>query len=214
MKLNNERLPGKNTKLLGGTTPLYSLILESLLDVPSVDEVYVFCSAERFDGLPDGVEYLRRSEELDSTTTRINEVMSSFQSSVDADVYVLAHATAPFIRPKTIDTMVNNVRGGFCDSAIAVTASQEFLWQDNSPVNYDPADIPRTQDIKPVFIETTGAYVYTRAVGALGRRVGDRPCLVEVSKVEAIDINEPTDWIIADALFRSGVHGSTMMGDN
>ena len=34
------------------------------------------------------------------------------------------------------------------------------------------------------------------------RRIGDRPYLVEVSKIEATDINEYEDFLIADALYQ------------
>ncbi len=46
LKLNNERLPGKNTKLLSDGTPLVSLILETLQNVNNIDDIYVYCSNE------------------------------------------------------------------------------------------------------------------------------------------------------------------------
>ena len=41
IKLNNERLPGKNTRLLNGK-PLISYVEESLLACSKVEEKYVF----------------------------------------------------------------------------------------------------------------------------------------------------------------------------
>ena len=38
----------------------------------------------------------------------------------------------------------------------------------------------------------------------MGRRVGQRPYLVEVSQIEAVDIDEAEDFRIADALYRCG----------
>lgn len=46
MKLNNERLPGKNTKAFNGGKPLLTYILDTLTNVKGVDEVYVYCSNE------------------------------------------------------------------------------------------------------------------------------------------------------------------------
>ena len=43
IKLNNERLPGKNVKLLGGK-PLIQYILSSLNESEKLDEIYVYCS--------------------------------------------------------------------------------------------------------------------------------------------------------------------------
>lgn len=52
--------------------------------------------------LPEGVRFLRRSEELDRDTTLGREIYDSFTAEVEADLYVLAHATSPFIRAETV----------------------------------------------------------------------------------------------------------------
>ena len=44
--------------------------------------------------------------------------------------------------------------------------------------------------------------VYTKEViQKLHRRIGDNPYLMEVSEVEAVDINNPIDFEIADAIY-------------
>ena len=54
------------------------------------------------------------------------------------------------------------------------------------------------------FIETCGMYIYTKAViSEKHRRIGDNPYLVEVDKVESTDINNPEDFLLADAIFNS-----------
>ena len=52
--------------------------------------------------LPEGVRFLRRSEELDRDTTLGREIYDRFTAEVEADLYVLAHATSPFIRSETL----------------------------------------------------------------------------------------------------------------
>ncbi len=203
MKLNNERLPGKNTREIAPGKPLFHCILDSLLQ-SSVSDVYVYCSTpEIVDMLPDGVKFLRRSERLDSSETKINEVMSAFAADVPADSYLMTHATAPFLSTDSLNRAADAVRGGRHDSALTVTRTQEFIWADGKPLNYDPAAIPRTQDLPPYYTETTGCYAYTaELLLRQGRRVGTTPALIEVSKIEAIDINEPIDFEIAQAVFR------------
>ena len=44
MKLNNRRLPQKNTKNFTNGKPLCYYILSTLLKVEKIDEVYVYCS--------------------------------------------------------------------------------------------------------------------------------------------------------------------------
>ncbi len=204
VKLNNERLPGKNTKPLNGV-PLIKYILHTLQTVKSIDEIYVYCSDESICAyLSEGIKYLKRAPHLDLSTTSFNEVLTSFAYDVDADIYVLTHATAPFIHAESFEQGIEAVESGKYDCALSVEKMQEFLWKDGKPFNYSPVAIPRTQDLEPLYMETCGMYIYTaETIKAHKRRIGDRPYLVEVSKIEACDINNPEDFILAEALARS-----------
>lgn len=204
IKLNNERLPGKNTKKFSNGRPLISYILETLLNVSSIDEIYVYCSSSEIEKyIPDGVNYLERDKYLDLSTTSFNEVLTSFAEKINADIYVLTHATAPFISKESVEKAIQAVKSGTYDSALSVKKVQEFLWKDGHPFNYDPEHIPRTQDLDPLYTETCGMYVYTSdLIKREKRRVGHTPYLVEVDEIEACDINNPNDFVIADAIAR------------
>lgn len=203
MKLNNRRLPQKNTKAFTNGKPLCHYILSTLLTVPGIDEVYVYCSNQDIrDYLPEGVVYLRRSEALDQDTTKMNEVLKSFADDIPADVYVMTHTTAPFISRESIEKGLAAVLKEGYDSAFAVKKLQDFLWKDGVPYNYELNKIPRTQDLAPLYEETSGFYIYKGEVIAdLNRRIGDKPYLVEVGEIESIDIDEAEDFMIADAIY-------------
>ena len=47
IKLNNQRLPGKNTMELAGR-PTCDYIFETISQVDTIDEKYVYCSVEAF----------------------------------------------------------------------------------------------------------------------------------------------------------------------
>ena len=69
IRLNSQRVEGKNLRLLGGE-PLLCHILRTLLEVEAIDEVYVYCSDPAVRPyLPDGVQFLRRSPRLDRNET-------------------------------------------------------------------------------------------------------------------------------------------------
>ncbi len=203
MKLNNRRLPQKNTKPFTNGRPLCWYILSTLLKVQGVEEVYVYCSnPEIQEFLPEGVKYLRRGEDLDQDTTKMNEVLQRFAAGVPADVYVMTHTTAPFIQAETIQKGLDAVLSGEYDSAFAVKELRDFLWKDGKPFNYQLDAIPRTQDLPPLYEETSGFYIYRAEVMTkLGRRIGDQPKLVTVGEVESVDIDEPEDFLIADAIY-------------
>lgn len=202
IKLNNERLPGKNTKKFYNGRPLISYILETLQKVSNIDEIYVYCSGDEIKKyLPISVKFLQRDNYLDLSTTSFNKVLTTFADIVKADIYVLSHATAPFLKKETFEEAVEAVKSGEYDSALSVQKLQEFLWKNNKPFNYEPEKIPRTQDLEPYFMETCGMYVYTsELIKREQRRIGHKPYLVEVSKIEATDINNINDFEIANAI--------------
>ena len=158
IRLNSQRVAGKNLRLLGGE-PLMCHILRTLTRTEGIDEVWVYCSDESIRPLlPEGVRFRRRSEELDRDTTLGREIYDSFTSEVDADLYVLAHATSPFIRAETVAAALGKVRSGAYDSAFSAERIQTFAWYGGRPLNYSPDAIPRTQTIEPIYITATGVH--------------------------------------------------------
>ena len=116
---------------------------------------------------------------------------------------MLAHATAPFLSKESVEAGIRAVTEQGYDSATTVTPCHDFLWKDGRPFNYDVKHIPRTQDLDEMFVETTGLYVYTRdLIVENGRRIGEKPYMIKVSREEAIDINEPFDFMVANAWFQ------------
>jgi CMP-N-acetylneuraminic acid synthetase len=88
------------------------------------------------------------------------------------------------------------------------------LWSpDGRPLNHDPAVLLRTQDLEPVMLENSCFYVFTADVlRRLGNRIGDRPVMVEVAALEAVDIDEESDFALAEAL-APRFHDSIWDGD-
>jgi len=203
MKLNNRRFPNKNIKPFTNGRPLCNYVLWTLLQIHQIDEIYVYCSNPVIcEYLPDGVKFIRRSDSLDLDSTKMNEVLKCFADEVRADIYVMTHATAPFIKPESIQKGIEAVLNKDYDSSFAVKKLQDFMWQDGRPVNYELDNIPRTQDLEPVWLETSGFYVYEQQViSQMSRRVGNNPFLVEVDEIESIDIDEKIDFEIADAVY-------------
>lgn len=203
MKLNNRRLPQKNTKAFTNGRPLCYYILSTLLKITEIEEVYVYCSNPDIKGyIPDGVKYLKRSEMLDQDTTKMNEVLKAFAKNVPADIYVMTHTTAPFISEISIKKGLDAVVSEKFDSSFAAKKLQDFLWRDGVPFNYDLENIPRTQDLPPLYEETSGFYIYREnVINEMGRRIGNKPYIVEIGEVESIDIDEPEDFMIADAIY-------------
>lgn len=203
MKLNNQRLPQKNIKPFTNGKPLCTYILNTLKSIDEIDDVFVYCSNEEIKQyIPNDVNFLKRPEILDLDTASMTDVLKTFSKDVEADVYVMTHTTAPFISPDSIKKGLEKVISQDYDSALAVEKLQDFMWKDGQPMNYDLDKIPRTQDLPGIYMETSGFYIYkNKVINEYGRRIGNKPYFVEVGKIEAIDIDEYEDFIIADAIY-------------
>ena len=122
-------------------------------------------------------------------------------NTVDADIYVYAHATAPFISIETMKQCIEAVKSSEYDSAFCAVKLQDYLWQDGEPLNFDASNLPRTQDLKPIYQETSGVYAFTKEVYQnYKRRIGKKPFIKEVSFKEAVDIDNPEDFDLAEAM--------------
>ena len=201
IRLNSQRVAGKNLRSLSGS-PLMCHILKTLTAVEAIDEVYVFCSDESIRPLlPEGVRFLRRDPSLDSDTTLGREIYDRFTAEIDADLYIL---TSPFIRAATVAGALDKVRSGEYDSAFSAEKVQTFAWFEGRPLNYSLDNIPRTQTIEPVYVETSAFFIFSRELWCgRGRRIGDKPYMAVVDRIEGLDIDYPEDFAMAEIIAAS-----------
>lgn len=116
----------------------------------------------------------------------------------DADIYIYAHATAPFIKKETMEECLNAVIEKGYDSAFCAVKIQDYLWENNKPLNFDATNLPRSQDLNCIYRETSGIYVLKKEVFLnYNRRIGINPYIKEVSFKESIDINTKEDFELA-----------------
>lgn len=212
IKLNNQRLPGKNTMLLNGR-PTCDYIFETISNVDMIDEKYVYCSNNAI--LPyitpyknKGLQLLKRDPYLDGFQIKGLEIIERFVKDVDADIYVLTHVTQPFTKSDSISKALEKVISGEYDSAFSAVVLQDYMWMNGKPFNYDMKNIVRTQDLKPIYMETGAFFIFRKEVFTkLGQRIGNKPYIYEIDQFEAVDIDTAEDFefaeVVADYLSRS-----------
>ncbi len=198
IKLNSQRLTHKNILPILGK-PLCWHICNSLLQTKGIDEVYVYCSDEVIlKYLPEGILFRKREKWLDGELIKGFDIYRSFVNEVDADIYVLAHTTSPFIKTTSIENALSHILDGKNDSAFSAERIQTFSWYKDKPINYDLNDVPRTQDMEPIWIETSAFYMFKKEIFTMhNRRIGFKPYIQEVFGLEAVDIDEKKDYDLA-----------------
>lgn len=207
MRHDSKRVPGKNYRLMCGK-PLYAHIIETLLACPEIAQVVVDTdSAPILEGLARDypqVKTLLRPTELRGDTVPTNEILVHDTGLVSADLYLQTHSTNPLLKPATISRAIGRLRERFpeYDSLFSVTRLQTRLWDElGRAVNHNPAVLLRTQDLPPIYEENSCLYLFTRETLLSRRnRLGERPLMFEMDALEATDIDEELDFVLAEIL--------------
>lgn len=203
IRLNSKRVPGKSIKQLNGK-PLLQYNLETMLQL-GLDEIYVYCSSpEIIRFLPEGVTWLKRHDSLDSDDTLGIDVWRAFEKDVDAEIIVMSHATAPFIKAESIKKGLSKVCDAGYLSCCSVREIQTYCWYKNEPLNFERDQILQTQKLYPVLEETGGFYIWKKGVvEKQDSRISNHHFFLGVSEIEAIDIDYPDDFELAEAIASS-----------
>lgn len=201
IKLNSERVPHKNTQRIG-SKPLCYHILDTALKVKEIDDVYVYCSDEEvINHIPSEAKFIQREAWLDGNQIRAKDTYTAFLKDVDADIYIALCTTSPFTKKETIENALHKVLYEGYDSAFSARRMQTFAWYKGEPINYDIENVPRTQDMEPVFVETSAFFIFKKELWTkYGRRIGFHPYIQEVGEIEGVDIDTPEDLEFAQVI--------------
>lgn len=202
-KGSSDRIGNKNIRLLDGK-PLFLHAIDKLLACDFIDEVYLDTESAEIAALAADREckVLMREPALASNATDGNRLFMNQVRQIEADIYIQTLCTSPFIEPATMQRGVDALAqtDSSFDSAVLVRKDRLYTWSDGHPT-YDIANIPNSFTLDETIIETMGLYIMRReAALKLERRIGDHPLLLEASPLEAIDVNWPEDFELAELL--------------
>ncbi|MGA8894204.1 MAG: acylneuraminate cytidylyltransferase family protein [Planktothrix agardhii] len=209
MRHNSERVPGKNYRDFAGQ-PLYHCVVKNLLACPLISQVVIDTDSPTIQEdaarhFPQ-VKLLERPAHLRAGTTPMNDVLLNSVEQVKADFYLQTHSTNPLLRAETITDAVEKFLNNYpmYDSLFGVTRLQTRLWDSLArAVNHNPAILLRTQDLPPIYEENSCLYLFTREIlESKHNRIGDRPFMFEIERLQAVDIDEELDFKVAELLYK------------
>ena len=209
MKGHSERVPGKNLKSFGGK-PLFLAILETMLQSPHIDEVLINTDSEQIAEVAtrhsSRVRIIWRPEEIQGDTVSMNKIIEYDLNQSENQHFLQTHSTNPLLTVKTLNRAIETYFAHLQshDSLFGVTRWQtRFYWADGRPVNHNPTELLRTQDLPIVYEENSNFYLFSKSAFLANdkKRIGLKPYLFEVDKLEALDIDEPPDFELAEILY-------------
>ena len=217
IRSGSQRVKDKNLREFGDTC-LMALKIKNLLQVPEIDQVIVNTNSDAaiemtqklaseyvMGGKNDRLIFHKREEYYASSQCSGSEFFQHLGEVTDTDIFVYAPCTSPFIKPETISQCIQTFlaeRGENCDCVSTVSSIKEFMWLDGKAINYDPKHAPNSQNLPDVVALNFGCTVTSKEdLVRNSNIIGKAPKFVIDSDIEAIDIDTPLDFYIAEQLY-------------
>jgi N-acylneuraminate cytidylyltransferase len=212
MKGNSERVPNKNMRHFGGA-PLYHAVMKSLLASKYIDYVVIntdskIIAKDAKENFGDKVIIIDRPIEIQGDFVSMNDIIAYDLTQLEGQYFLQTHSTNPLLKTETIDGAIEKYFKNLeqFDSIFGVTKVQtRFYDKDAKPVNHNPQELLRTQDLEPLYEENSNFYIFSKESfeNSGQKRIGLKPQIFEVNKLEAVDIDEPEDFILAELLYKN-----------
>jgi CMP-N-acetylneuraminic acid synthetase len=202
IKTNNQRLPGKNTRMLGDR-PLLEHLFVTVAGTEALNAVFVDSSDDSVLDIARwyGFNTIKRPESLNTPETSGHDLLNFELPQINYPIIAQLFVTLPFLSSNSVKRAVTLLQEQpQSDSVLAVYEIYNRFWFGGKPINHSNKTLVGTQYMKPVYCEA-GFYVF-RKEAFLSRqaRVTDNHAVMTVDSLEAIDIDTEADFLHAEGL--------------
>ena len=209
VRKGSERIVNKNIKPFNDTSLLENKI-KTLQKVKNLDEIVVTTDCDKMYSLAEtlGVTPMRRPDYYTSNDCPGSENLKFIAEQVDTDYILYTPVTSPLVKSETYEDIINTFRNldSKYDSVVTMNYLKDFLWEDDKPLNYDPLNCPRSQDMESVFRLNFGGCLLPRETMIKNKYVvGDNPYWYELTETEGIDVDVPFDFNIAELIYEKNI---------
>jgi N-acylneuraminate cytidylyltransferase len=216
-------IPGKNILPLAGR-PLLVHSIDAARAAPSVDRVVVSTDDDRIASVAKahGAEVVRRPEDISGDTATSESALLHALDALhrsegyEPDLVVFLQATSPLRRPDDIQGAIDLLLAEDADAVFSACRPSGFVWRvagtTVAPLNYDPANRPRRQEVADeILIENGSIYVFRPGVlRAFQSRLGGKIVAYMMHELDSFELDEPEDWALLECL--SSIRGGTVRG--
>ncbi|MCM3635946.1 N-acylneuraminate cytidylyltransferase [Paenibacillus camelliae] len=205
----SKSIPLKNINDFCGK-PLVYWTIRAAVTCLEIDEVYVATDSIEIKNVVesfgfDKVKVIGRSAESATDTASTETALLEFATSELFGKVVLIQATSPLLEAIDITSALEKFQEERADSLLTVVRQKRFIWVDSPEgsiaTNYNPFKRPRRQEWEGYLVENGALYIMNRESLLSSRcRLSGKISLYEMSEDTYFEIDEPTDWVIAERL--------------
>ncbi len=205
------RIKDKNFRPFAGRS-LLEVKIEQLKRIPGIDKILISSDSEVMLelGRKQGVLTAKRPDEYcDEKSKTFNEVVEYIaREEVHTEDMMWIPCVCPLLEDKSILNGINlfeKIKNGTLDADSVVSARilKEYVFDEKGPINFSVEKHVPSQRLPNWHTIQNGFFIAKRTDMEKWRFVyGPNPYLVEISKLEAIDIDDMIEFEMAEFLYQ------------
>lgn len=205
VRSGSTRVDNKNLRPFCGSN-LIRVKLEQLQRIQELDGIVLNSNDDEMlaIGHEMGVTCVKREQYYASNQVVMSEVFVNMAKNCNADIIVYANVTNPLLKDDSLREAIAFYRehANEYDSVNSAHVLKEFMFLNGKPLNFDPANQPRSQDLPNIYVPNAAFSILPRELMIRDRNiVARKPFMYEIDYYEAIDIDNLIDFEIAEYLY-------------
>ncbi len=204
VRKGSQRVPNKNIRKFNDTN-LLELKINQLKGVKGLCEIIVNSDCEKMLEIArkNGVTAVERDSYYASSYVNMSEVYKHFAETIEAEHIMYANVTNPLTETENYEEAIRLYFDSLekFDSLASCHEVKEFLWENNKPLNYDPKNQPRSQDLPDIVALNFAISIIPRELMIERRNIiGNNPYFYKLDDIRSLDIDTRLDFYLAEKL--------------
>jgi CMP-N,N'-diacetyllegionaminic acid synthase len=198
------RVKDKNIRKFSSQSSLLQLKIDVLKKTKNVGRIIVNSDSDEMIEIAkrNNVEFVKREYRYANSDILNSEYWRYLASSVQEDQFMIAQVTSPFVKISTYNDAISLFMTSTYDSVNSVSLEKKFLWLDGKPINYSYDATPKSQDLPEIMSLNFGITIIKKdELLKKANLVLDNHKFIILDKIQSIDIDDQTDFEIAEIIF-------------
>jgi N-acylneuraminate cytidylyltransferase len=207
VRAGSVRVPNKNIRLFAGSS-LLEIKINQLKKARLIEGIIVNSDSDLMLSLSAslGCETIKREAAFAMADTAGNDFFQNIADTFTGDIIVMTAVTNPLLKADTISRCIDKYlevyENGY-DSVNTAHPFKDFILLDGKPWNFSVENWTNSQYLPDTALYNNAVNVIEKRTALKSRNmIGFNPYFEMINPYEAIDINNPIDFEIAEELYK------------
>jgi len=207
VRFGSVRVKNKSTRNFHNTNLLEHKI-KQLLNIKEIDKIILTTDSDEAKKIGNkyNITTLDRTGYYSSSECNNSDFFKYIAEQTDEEDKYLIYTpvTSPFVKNETISKVIAYFKENEqYDSVVPVETIKHHMWMNGKPLNYELSHAPNTQDLPDIYALNYACSIISREHQiCYSSLCGKKPLFYKLSQLEALDIDTPHDFEIAELIYK------------